>query len=191
MQPILKRSLSRDGPATNAFAHYERAIELDPEEPVYLQNLATTVYLFRTDAKEFYHLTEEGVFDRALDLYRRALKLDPENFLLAQDLAQTYYGIKPKPTPEAKSKWKADALAAWNDALKIAPSEFETEGVRLHLARIELNNGGFAAARAHLGAVTNEAYAVVKVRLARNLEEKEKKSAATNEPPAVVGKTEK
>ena len=34
------------GPLTNAFADYARAIELNPNEPVYYQNLATTVYLY-------------------------------------------------------------------------------------------------------------------------------------------------
>jgi len=35
---------------TNAFAAYAEAIRLKPDEPVYYQNFATTVYLFRTDA---------------------------------------------------------------------------------------------------------------------------------------------
>ena len=69
-----------NGPLTNAFADYARAIELDPTEPVYYQNLATTVYLFRKDAREFYGINEQQVFDKALELYRKAIQLDPENF---------------------------------------------------------------------------------------------------------------
>ena len=69
-----------NGPLTNAFADYARAIELDPTEPVYYQNLATTVYLYRKDAREFYGINEQQVFDKALELYRKAIQLDPDNF---------------------------------------------------------------------------------------------------------------
>jgi tetratricopeptide (TPR) repeat protein len=171
------------GPTVKAFECYERAIALAPDEPVYYQNLATTVYLFRKDAMEYYHLTEEAVFERALALYRRALKLDPKNFPLATDLAQSYYGIKPGPSPEARAKWKSDALAAWNHALEIANDEVEREGVYIHLARIEMNTGGFAAARKHLAAVTNQMYTVMKNRLEQSLARKEQAAKGTNAAP--------
>jgi tetratricopeptide (TPR) repeat protein len=160
------------GPVEKAFEYYAKAIELSPQEPVYLQNLATTVYLFRKDAMEFYKIDEKQVFDRSLELYRKALKLDPKNFPLATDYAQSYYGIKPLRTEEA--------LTAWNEALKIANDDFEREGVYIHLARVELNSGLFDQARNHLNLVTNEFYNVLKGRLNRNLLEKEKK--ATNAP---------
>ena len=100
------------GPITNAFVDYARAIELNPAEPVYYQNLATTVYLFRKDARAFYGISEEQVFDKALALYRQAMQLDPQNFLLATDYAESYYGIRPLRTN--------DALGAWTNALQIA-----------------------------------------------------------------------
>jgi tetratricopeptide (TPR) repeat protein len=158
------------GPVEKAFEYYDKAIELKPDEPVYLQNLATTTYLFRKDAMAFYKIDEKQVFDRALELYRKAVKLDPRNFPLATDYAQTYYGIKPVRTEEA--------LAAWNYALKIANDNFEREGVYIHLARVELNAGLFDQARKHLGLVTNDFYNTLKGRLNRNLVEKEGK--ATN-----------
>ena len=43
-------------PMTNAFMCYEKAIELDPKEPLYYDNFGTTVYLFRKDAREYYHI---------------------------------------------------------------------------------------------------------------------------------------
>jgi len=109
------------GPITNAFADYARAIELNPAEPVYYQNLATTVYLYRKDARAFYGLSEEQVFDKALALYRQAMKLDPQDFLLATDYAITYYGIRPLRTN--------DALGAWTNALQTARDDNEREGV--------------------------------------------------------------
>ena len=162
------------GPVTNAFALYDQVIELNPKEPVYYQNLATTVFLFRKDAMEYYRIDEQKVFDRSLALYRKALDLDPDNFVLASDLAQTYYGIKPQRLKEA--------LTAWQHALKVAGDDIERQGVYLHLARLELGAGQFDVAWQHLHSVTNSMYDTLKSRLVRNLEQKQK--AATNAPPA-------
>jgi tetratricopeptide (TPR) repeat protein len=159
------------GPVKKAFEYYEKAIALDPEEGVYLQNLATTTYLFRKDAKEFYKWNEQQVFDRSLDLYKRALKLDPTNFPLATDYAQTYYGIKPLRVDEA--------LTAWDTALKIANDEFERQGVFVHLARINISAERFHAARDYLGKISDERYQTIKDKLMRNLTEKQAKGAET------------
>lgn len=165
------------GPVKKAFEYYAKAIELNTNEPVYLHNLATTTYLFRKDAMEFYGITEPQVFDRSLELYRKALKLDPKNLQLATDLAQSYYGIKPLRAE--------DALAAWKYALSVAENDVEREGIALHLARIELNSGRFLDARAHLNAVTNQAMMDLKNRLLRNLAQKEN---GTNAPPAAANR---
>jgi tetratricopeptide (TPR) repeat protein len=157
------------GPVRKAFEFYSRAIELSPREPVYLQNYATTVYLFRKDASEVYGLTEQQVFNKALGLYRRALDLDPTNFPLASDLAQTYYGIEPRRTDEA--------LVAWTNAFKLARDSVEREGVHLHFARLKIAARRFQETRAHIGSVTNSLYDDLKVRLERNLKEQEAKVA--------------
>ncbi len=169
------------GPITNAFKYYETAIELKPTEPIYLQNLATTVFLFREDAQEYYKLTEQQVFDRALELYRKALALDPGNFLLANDLAQTYYGIKPLRLEEG--------LAAWRETLKLAKDELQREGVYIHLARYEINLGRYDEARQHLSIITNATYSQLKERVSKNLQEREaraSKSSQTNTPAATA-----
>ena len=153
------------GPLTNAFTDYAKAIELNPREPVYYQNFATTVYLYRKDAREFYGINEQQVFDKALELYRKAVQLDPDNFPLATDYAQSYYGIRPLRTN--------DALVAWTNALQIAHDDNEREGVYIHLARIKLGAGRFAEAQAQLELVTNAAFADLKNRIERNLAERE------------------
>jgi tetratricopeptide (TPR) repeat protein len=168
------------GPVKKAFEYYAKAIELNPQEPIYYHNFGTTVYLFRKDAMEFYHITEQQVYDKALELYSKALKLDPRNFPLASDVAQTYYGIKPLRTE--------DALKAWTNTLALAHDEIEREGVYLHLARIKLAAERFAEARAHLTVVTNDMYDVLKKRLTRNLDEQERKAKETNAPPPVPEK---
>ncbi len=143
-----------NGPITNAFVYFAKAIELDPGEPVYYQNLATMVYLYRTDAKSFYHIDEQQVFDRSLALYRKAVQLDPDDFPLVTDYAESYYGIRPLRTNEA--------LLAWTNALQVAHNAVEREGVYIHLARIKMLAGRYAEARAQLNAVTNAAYRSLK-----------------------------
>jgi tetratricopeptide (TPR) repeat protein len=150
-----------NGPLTNAFVCYEKAIELNPKEAVYYQNFATTIYLFRWDATNYFNISQQQVFDKAMALYRQALALDPGNFPLATDLAQTYYGIRP---PRV-----ADAFKAWNEALKLANDEIEREGVHVHLARWHKTAGDLQAARRELSLVTNEMYKTTKELILKNL----------------------
>ncbi len=178
------------GPVTKSFEYYAKAIELNPKEPVYVQNLATTVFLFRKDATNFYRLTEWQVFEKSLELYRQALRLDPTNFLLASDYAQTYYGIR---TPESLAATARDqlqrqltsnALTAWTNAYELASDDLQRQGVATHLARVKLNSGRFDEARRDLESVTNEVYLALKQRLLRNLEEKRKQSTEDALRPA-------
>lgn len=164
------------GPVTNAFDFYAKAIRLNPREPVYYHNFGTTVFLFRKDAKEYFHLSEKQVFAKAFELYSNAMRLDPNDFPLASDVAQSYYGVTPIPTDTA--------LQAWTNALKIAQDEVEREGVYIHFARLKTLAGRFEEAHAHLNAVTNEVYAQLKKRMLRNLKEHEDAAAGrTNTPP--------
>ena len=149
---------------TNAFADYAEAIRLDPNEPVYYQNFATTVYLYRKDARQYYGITETQVFDKALELYRQAMKLAPDNLVVATDYAESYYGIRPLRTN--------DALAAWTNCLNISKDDNEREGVFIHLARVKIAAGMFDEAQAQLNAITNPAFGDLKQRLVRNLAEK-------------------
>ena len=140
---------------------------------MYYQNFGTTVYLFRKDAKEFYHLDEQGVFDKALALYRQGMQLAPDNFVLATDYAESFYGIKPMRTN--------DALAAWTNAMNVAHTDAERQGVELHLARVKTYAGFFCEASNHLAAVTNEAFLGMKKQLLRSLANHE--HLATNAAP--------
>jgi tetratricopeptide (TPR) repeat protein len=163
------------GEVKKAFAYYARAIQLNPLEPVYYHNLGTTVFLFRTDAKEYYGINEAQVFAKAFELYSNAMRLDPENFPLASDVAQSYYILQPMPIDTA--------LKSWTNALHLAHDEIEREGVYIHFARIKLKAARFTEARSHLDAITNEMYLDLKRRLTRNLDQAEHKIADTNSPP--------
>jgi tetratricopeptide (TPR) repeat protein len=169
------------GPVKKAFEYYAKALELNPQEPVYYHNLGTTVFLFRSDAKEYYGIDEQQVFNKAFGYYSNAMRLDPENFPLASDVAQTYYGVHPF-RPE-------DARRAWTNALSLAHDEVEREGVYIHFARVNVMDHRFNEARAMLNNVTNELYADLKKRVARSIEDREKSATETNAAPAAASTT--
>lgn len=170
------------GPVRKAFHYYHKAIELNPKEPVYVHNLAVTTYLFRKDAMEMFRISEDQVFDKALELYRQAIKLDPDNFLLATDYAQSYYGIRPMRVKEA--------LGAWEQALALAKNDLEKQGIYIHFARIELNNGLFEEAEKHLGMITHPDLQEMRERLERNLEQKRAEAKEKKAAPEKEGKEE-
>jgi len=167
------------GPVKKAFEYYEKAISLKTNEPTYYQNLATTTYLFRKDAKEHYGITEQEVFDKAVKLYKQSIALDPKNFLRLADFAQTYYGIRPLRTN--------DALAAWNDALAVASTESERQGVYVHLARVCGLAGLYEQGQEHLKKVTLPEHAETKARVERTLARKSAASKDDSEQSADPG----
>jgi tetratricopeptide (TPR) repeat protein len=167
------------GPVKKAFEYYAKALQLNPLESVYYHNLGTTVFLFRKDAKEFYGIDEQQVFDKAFLLYSNAMRLDPEDFPLASDVAQTYYGVHPF-RPE-------DALKAWTNALSLARDESDREGVYIHFARVNIMAHRFAEARGYLNNVTNQTYIELRDRVARSLEDRQKADLNSNAvPPAAA-----
>ncbi len=178
-----------NSPVTKSFEYYGKAIELNPGESVYYQNFATTVYLFRHDATNYFNITEPQVFEKAMALYRKALELDPENFILATELAKSYYGINLPSTADAEAgrraaeKLNKEALAAWQVAMKLARDDIERQGVCIHFARININMGRFDEARKNLNAATNEMFTTTKAALTRKLVNQESKLKGTNAPP--------
>lgn len=156
-----------NSPVKKSFEYYEKAIELDPTESVYWHNLATTVYLFRHDATNYYKIEVQKVFEKAMGFYRKALELDPHNFVLATDYAQSYYGFKPEKKLETRH-WD-EAIKAWQSALELASDDVQRQGVYIHFARVQINAGRLDEARRHLNNVTNEAFTVTKNNLTKKI----------------------
>lgn len=157
-----------NGEVKKAFTHYEKAIEISPSESVYYHNFGTSVFLFRKDVKEHYKITEAQVFDKALSLYKKAQQFAPKNFDLAEDIAQTYYGIRTTDTPPKMAR-PNEALKAWTLAESLAPSDFEKQGVLIHLARIHIELKDFKEAGNALVAVTHPAYIELRDRVGRRV----------------------
>ncbi len=173
------------GEIEKAFPAYEKAIALIPFEPVYRYNLATVTFLYRKDAREYYHCDEQAVFARALDGYREARRLRPHNFQYAFDFAQTFYGVNLPPTKTPAEKHEGEvklaeaALAAWDEALSLSDNDVDREGIYVHRARWHLRAGRPEAARTNLVFVTLAEHDEIKARMARNID-----AALTNAPAA-------
>ena len=130
-------------PVTNAFACYEKAIELIRTSQ-FIIRIRHDGLPVRVDATNYYKISVQR-FDKAMGLSRKALALDPDNFPLATDLAQTYY---------ASAAAGKDAFRAWNDALRIARDDMEREGTHIPLARWHRTVGDVGG-QARVESVTN------------------------------------
>ena len=185
------------GPVRKAFEYYAQAIELNPKEPVYYQNLAVAVYLFRRDAEAFYALDEPAVFEKALQLYRQAMQLDPENFVLATEYAESFYGMLPRGQVDRtvhaeKTREITDrAVEAWQAALALARDDLQRQGVLIHLARNRYLAGRYDQATADLVPVTHEALQTIKSRIQRNIDTGRDAAAADPGLPEGVPPTER
>ena len=168
------------GPIKKAFEYYAKAIELNPREARLLSQLRHDRLICSARMPWSSSASPSSRSStRPSTFTAKPSSSTPTNFPLASDVAQTYYGIKPLRLE--------DALNAWTNTLALAHDEIEREGVYLHFARLKLQADRFTEVRAHLNAVTNDMYAVLKSRIARNLDEQERKVRETNAPPAIPG----
>lgn len=137
------------GPVTNMFVCYMNAVRVMPHDAVYHRNLATSLFMFRKDAKEFYHVNEEQVFNMAIREYRKAMVLEPDNYELAKEYALIYYAMRPFRGDEA--------YKSWVKVLELAKKTPQTESIQevyMNLGRIEYMRGNFASAKTWLNKVT-------------------------------------
>ncbi len=172
---------------TNAFYHYEKAIELNPNEPVYYKNYATTIYMFRDESMDYYKLSEEEVIEKAAGLYKKALQLNPKDFHTANDLAQTYYGYKlPQvSTKELRNNRQIQQLAdkaidAWKVAEKLARDDVEKQGVKIHIARWQISSGRLTEAKNTLQSVKLDMYETIKESLDKKIQSMESELSEAN-----------
>ena len=172
-----------NGGIKKSFEYYAKAIELKPDESVYYHNLATTVFMFRKDAREYYGISEDEVFAKSMNLYHKALELDPDNFILATDVARTYYGVRltktgdPARDAEAERALAKKLLAAWEYAMKLARDDTERQGILVHFARAQMRLGNYDLARQHLNTITHPLYSDLKKRVLRKIEEEDPKDS--------------
>lgn len=162
------------GRIQKAFEFFEKALELNPAEPVFYYNFANALYLLRTQGTTHYKLSEQEIYAKVLNLYSNSMRLDPTNLAYATDLAQTYYAMRP---------FRAeDALRAWNNALARAQTPLEREEAFVHLARVKMLVGNLDEARAQLSIVTNPALSTLKSNLTRAIESRSRPALQPTSP---------
>lgn len=159
----LAHHLTHVGRIVDAFACFEKSLELAPREADYFFDYATALLLYRNEATSHYKLTESELFDRVLITYRRGMKLQPDDYQLAADYANTFYMIRPARP--------AEGLSAWEGALKLATTESQRDEVRLHLARYSITSGKLGIARLYLDQVRDSQFDPVKASLLRRIED--------------------
>ena len=169
----LANHAASSGDPKKAFEYFERSLSLAPGVATYLRNLGSAIVHFRTNAMAYYHLSEQAVLDKGLKLLCESQQKEGDDFPLATEIAQVYYGLQPPRVDEA--------LLAWETARKLALDDVEQDGVRLHLARVNLQAGRYAEARRHLDLIKYEGYADLKRKLSDQLVQAQ--TAATNAPP--------
>ncbi len=143
---------SRTGPMTNMFVCFLNAVRLMPHESTYHRNLATSLFMYRKDAKDFFGVDEAQVFSMSLREYRKARILEPDNFELAKELALAHYAIRPFRAEEA--------LAEWDRVLVMAEtkSAVEIEEIYLNLGRVNYMAARYAEAQKWLSKVKSPAH---------------------------------
>jgi len=185
----LANHYGHNGPLTNALTHYAKAIELNPHESVYYQNLAATLYLFRVQSADFLGKSVQEVMNASMQMYHKAMELDPSNFRLATDVAQSYYGLpgfkgaKTEPEMIKQRGISENALNAWTNAFRLAGDDIERQGVLIHMARLSLHLGRKSEAQAALNSVTNAMFTSTRTALLRKLQQ-EGRPAAEEKTPA-------
>jgi tetratricopeptide (TPR) repeat protein len=129
------------GPVTNMFVCFMSAVRLMPHESAYHRNLATSLFMYRRDAREFFSVDETQVFNMALREYRKARILEPENYELAKELAQIHYAVRPFRAEEALVEWDRVLALAEKD------SSIDIEEVYLNLGRVNFMAARYAEAQ--------------------------------------------
>jgi len=149
------------GRAADALRYHQKAFELDPTDPVFHYNWATTCILFRPDARQVYGWTEDEIFRHSLDEFRKARDVAPTEYQYATAYAESFV-LWPK------ADWN-EALDAWQYCLKVAPTELDRQRVCSNIARVYLKLGRVDEARKWLDKITAEELQSLRQALARRL----------------------
>ena len=149
------------GRAGDALRYHQKAFELDPTDPVFHFNWATTCILFRPDARKVYGWTEDEVFRHSLDEFRKARDIATNEYEYAKSYAESFV-LWPKADLQ-------ETIEAWQYCVNVAPNELERQRIYTNLARLYIKQHRYDDARAALEKVTSEELQSVRDLIARRL----------------------
>ncbi len=126
--------------------HFDRTLELDPDNPDFLFNVVQIYLVHFHQVQEIKGWDREEIFERAMEKSRRATELEPEDYQILQDYAMNYFtaedfGVDPE--------WDK-AAEAWAAAREHADNEDAVYYTWLNEARAWLRHGDGDRARACL-----------------------------------------
>ena len=122
---------------------YQRALEIEPDNPDYLFNLAQTCLVHRPHMQSLLGCSAPGLYEQAMELSRKAAENAPEDYRLREDYALNFFvaagfGVK--------ANWRA-AAKAWQHARKHAPDQVKLFSTWLNEARVWIRQGNRRKAR--------------------------------------------
>ncbi|NIA15603.1 MAG: hypothetical protein GWP08_16190 [Nitrospiraceae bacterium] len=135
-----------NGMVRRGLQHYEKALELDPDNPDYLFNVVQTYLTHPAEIESAKGWGKTKVYEEAMKMSKRAASLSPDDYTLAQDYAMNFYAAEKF---GAQTDW-TEAAAAWQLARPLAEKSVETFHTWLNEGRVWLNAGEPAKARACL-----------------------------------------
>lgn len=117
--------------------YYDKALELDPDNPDYLFNLAQTYLLNRPAVQRIRQWDKARLYREAMKLSKKAAQAGEDDFELAQDYAVNFYAAE---NFGVTADW-AKAANAWQRARVLARSKTETFYTLLNEGRAWLRKG--------------------------------------------------
>lgn len=116
--------------------NYQKAIELDSENPDFKFNLAQTYLINSPQVAKIMKWKEAKVFKEGMKLSKAAAQLKPNDFELQQDYATNFYAAE---RFDVEPDWKEAALA-WQRARAAAKDNGQLFFTWLNEARVHIRN---------------------------------------------------
>jgi tetratricopeptide (TPR) repeat protein len=157
----LANHYAHNGHAADALRYYQKAYELEPNEPMFRFNWATTCVLFRTDTRQVYGWDNGEIFRRGLEQFRNARDLSPRDYSFSSAYAETFYMMK-------KPDWQ-EAYAAWKFCLEQPLTKEQQQGVFGHLARTSIHLARYDEAKSWIAKMTADSSQSLRRTLERKL----------------------
>ncbi|NUM53678.1 MAG: tetratricopeptide repeat protein [Candidatus Hydrogenedentes bacterium] len=126
--------------------NYNKAIELEPDNPDFKFNLAQTYLAYSPSVAEELKWDEKKVYRKGMELSKAAAELKPSDYKLQEDYATNFYAAQ---RFDIQPDW-ADAAAAWRRARGSARSNTQLFFTWLNEARAWINKPDLKKAEACL-----------------------------------------
>jgi len=118
-------------------SNYDKALELDPENPDYLYNVVQMYLVNFPQVGRLREWAKERVYREAMKLSAKAARLAPEDFELAQDYAVNFFAAE---NFGVEADWRK-AATAWQQARPLGRNDVEVFFTWLNEARVWIRAG--------------------------------------------------